>query len=157
MAEEFAQLEITLNEAAKNGNVDYIIALLKDVGKLHHLWQVLSRHPGRSFALASARRTHNKCKAWLEARGVAAPASRARLVPQPRKLSNGFGMRRDLSTTILTFSPSRVCVCLVSQMLPKLLPSKRPPRRACAREGRIRSQRGMLRARKHPHQPPHHL
>lgn len=109
MAEEFAQLEITLNEAAKNGNVDYIIALLKDVGKLHHLWQVLSRFPGR-LCLASARRTHNQCKAWLEARGVAAPPSRARLVPQPRKLSNGFGKRRDLSTTFLTFSPSRVCV-----------------------------------------------
>jgi hypothetical protein len=50
MAEEFAQLEITLNEAAKNGNVDYIIALLKDVGKLHHLWQVLSR-PSSGFGL----------------------------------------------------------------------------------------------------------
>ena len=45
MAEEFAQLEVTLGDAAKAGNVDYIIALLRDVGKLHHLWQVGTSRP----------------------------------------------------------------------------------------------------------------
>ena len=90
MAEEFAQLEITLNEAAKNGNVDYIIALLKDVGKLHHLWQVLSRHPGR-LCLASARRTHNQCKAWLGGTGSGRTSESGEAdAAQPRKLSNGF-------------------------------------------------------------------
>mmetsp|Transcript_51303 Transcript_51303/g.127739 ORF Transcript_51303/g.127739 Transcript_51303/m.127739 type:complete len:275 (+) Transcript_51303:47-871(+) len=39
MAEEFAVLESSLTDAAKGGNIDHVIALLRDVGKLHHLWQ----------------------------------------------------------------------------------------------------------------------
>lgn len=54
MAEEFAQLEITLSEAAKSGNIDHIIALLKDVGKLHHLWQVTSASPTTPHPTSSA-------------------------------------------------------------------------------------------------------
>ena len=39
MAEEFSRLEATLVDAARQGNVEHVIALLRDVGRLHHLWQ----------------------------------------------------------------------------------------------------------------------
>jgi len=40
MSEEFSQLEATLTEAARQGNIAHVIALLRDTGRLHHLWQV---------------------------------------------------------------------------------------------------------------------
>jgi hypothetical protein len=40
MAEEFSKLEATLMDAARQGNINHVIALLRDVGRLHHLWQV---------------------------------------------------------------------------------------------------------------------
>jgi hypothetical protein len=33
-------------DAAKAGNVEHIIALLRDVGRLHHLWQVTAYSRG---------------------------------------------------------------------------------------------------------------
>ena len=42
MSEEFSQLEATLTEAARHGNIAHVIALLRDTGRLHHLWQVHS-------------------------------------------------------------------------------------------------------------------
>jgi len=42
MSEEFSQLEATLTEAARQGNISHVIALLRDTGRLHHLWQVHS-------------------------------------------------------------------------------------------------------------------
>ncbi|KAJ1493448.1 hypothetical protein T484DRAFT_1929332 [Baffinella frigidus] len=47
MSEEFSQLEATLTEAARQGNIAHVIALLRDTGRLHHLWQ-----PNQAQALA---------------------------------------------------------------------------------------------------------
>ena len=38
-------------DAAKAGNVDHVIALLKDVGRLHHLWQP---NPAQAAAIENA-------------------------------------------------------------------------------------------------------
>ena len=39
MADDFAVLESELTDAAKAGNMDHVIALLRDLGNLHHLWK----------------------------------------------------------------------------------------------------------------------
>lgn len=50
MSEEFSQLEATLTEAARQGNIAHVIALLRDTGRLHHLWQVhIAAHAIRVF------------------------------------------------------------------------------------------------------------
>jgi hypothetical protein len=46
MSEEFSRLEETLTEAARQGNMAHVIALLRDTGRLHHLWQVIAPAPG---------------------------------------------------------------------------------------------------------------
>jgi hypothetical protein len=38
--DDFAALESELSEAAKIGNIDHVIGLLRDLGNLHHLWKV---------------------------------------------------------------------------------------------------------------------
>ena len=53
MAEEFSRLEATLVDAARQGNVEHVIALLRDVGRLHHLWQPSSV---QAAAIANASR-----------------------------------------------------------------------------------------------------
>mmetsp|Transcript_12311 Transcript_12311/g.19393 ORF Transcript_12311/g.19393 Transcript_12311/m.19393 type:complete len:213 (-) Transcript_12311:453-1091(-) len=39
MAEEFSALESELMEAAKVGNMQHVVGLLRDVGNLYHLWK----------------------------------------------------------------------------------------------------------------------
>ena len=49
--DDFAALESELSEAAKAGNVDHVIGLLRDLGNLHHLWKP---NPTQAVAIETA-------------------------------------------------------------------------------------------------------